>query len=105
MVSYVTLSGFLVLFLKVKPNLFYNMLYIHIPFDTYKQKPKKKKIKVNFFFCVESIVGNFIALSRTMAFHKVPSSYQHILKAFAQLSWVMMIDARNPTNAGSCLCL
>ena len=105
MVSYVTLSGFLVLFLKVKPSLFYNMLYIHIPFDTYKQKLKKKKIKVNFFSCVESIVGNFIALPRTMAFHKVPSSYQHSLKAFAQLSWVMMIDRRNPTNAGSCLCL
>ena len=63
----------------------YDMLYIHIPLDTYKQK-LKNKFKVSFFFCVESIVGNFTALPRTMTFLKVPSSYQHILKAFAWLS-------------------
>ena len=42
MVSYFSLSGLLVLFLKVKHNLFYDTLYIHIPFDTYKHKLKKK---------------------------------------------------------------
>lgn len=68
-VSYFSLSGLLVLFLKVKHNLFYDMLYIHIPFDTYKQK-LKNKFKVSFFSCVESIVGNFIALPRTWPFSK-----------------------------------
>lgn len=44
--------------------------------------------KVKFFYGVKSFVGNFIALPRTTTFLKVPSSCQHILKAFAWLSQV-----------------